>query len=138
MSRDRIATTNYYVPVTSFTQAVRVAPGSTLIFLSGITSRVADGSLVGEGDIEAQSHQIFKNIQNILDAAEATLDNLVKTTAYVLNADEIDRFRSVRELYLGFEPPASTIVEVSRLYDSRMLVEVEAVAAIPGTNTGHP
>lgn len=130
MSRDRITTSEYHVPVTSFTQAVRVPAGSTLIFLSGITSRIADGTLVGEGDIEAQSHQIFQNIQSILRAAGATLDDVVKTTAYVRDAAQIDRFRRVREDYVGFEPPASTIVEVSGLYDDRMLVEVEAIAAI--------
>lgn len=131
MPRERIATAEYHVPITSFTQAVRVAPGATLVFVSGITARTADGTLVGKGDIEAQSEQIFINIQNILAAAGASLDDIVKTTAYVRDAEEIDRFRTVRERFMGFEPPASTIVEVSRLYDSDMLVEVEAIAALP-------
>jgi 2-iminobutanoate/2-iminopropanoate deaminase len=131
MPRDRVATSEYHVPVTSFTQAVRVPAGSALLFISGITARTADGTLVGKDDIEAQSDQIFRNIDNILKAAGATLDDIVKTTAYVMNPDDFNRFRSVREKYIGFEPPASTIVTVSRLYDPDMLVEVEAVATIP-------
>jgi enamine deaminase RidA (YjgF/YER057c/UK114 family) len=64
------------------------------------------------------------------------MDDVVKTTTFVRDADQIDRYRAVRDLYFGTTPPASSIVEVSRLYDPRMVVEVEAIAAVPRKKSG--
>jgi 2-iminobutanoate/2-iminopropanoate deaminase len=120
----------YHVPVSSFSMAVRVPPGAELVFISGITARQKDGTLLADADIDGQARLIFDNIKGILSEVGGTLDDIVKTTAYVRDAEQIERYRDVRNEYFGYEPPASTIVEVSRLYDPRMLVEVEAIAAI--------
>jgi enamine deaminase RidA (YjgF/YER057c/UK114 family) len=116
--------------------AVRAPATADLLFISGITARLADGTLLGDADIDGQARQIFDNIRGILSEVGATLDDIVKTTAYVLDANEIERYRDVRNEYFGYEPPASTIVEVSRLYDPRMRVEVEAIAVIPAVAGG--
>lgn len=131
MSRQVVRWANYHVPVSTFTQAVVVPAGSDLVFVSGITARQgADGDLLRGGDIVAQSRLILENMRSILAEAGATLDDVVKTTTFVRDADQIDRYRTVRDEFFGATPPASSIVEVSRLYDPAMLVEVEAIAAV--------
>lgn len=131
MSRQVVRWANYHVPVSTFTQAVVVPAGSDLVFVSGITARQgADGDLLRGGDIVAQSRLILENMRSILAEAGATLDDVVKTTTFVRDADQIDRYRAVRDEFFGATPPASSIVEVSRLYDPAMLVEVEAIAAV--------
>jgi enamine deaminase RidA (YjgF/YER057c/UK114 family) len=137
MSRQVVRWANYHVPVSTFTQAVVVPAGSDLVFVSGITARQgADGDLLRGGDIVAQSRLILENMRSILAEAGATLDDVVKTTTFVRDADQIDRYRAVRDEFFGATPPASSIVEVSRLYDPAMLVEVEAIAAVRGRKDG--
>lgn len=137
MGRQVIRWANYHVPVSTFTQAVVVPPGSSLVFVSGITARQGPtGELLRDGDIEQQSRLVLDNLQAILAEAGATLDDVVKTVTYVRDADQIDRYRAVRDRYFGATPPASSIVEVSRLYDPAMLVEVEAIAAIRPRTAG--
>lgn len=133
MPRQTIRWSGYHVPVTTFTQAVRVAAGSDLIFVSGITARRGSAGELEAGQIEAQSQLVLENMQSILAEAGASMDDVVKTTTFVRDADQIDRYRGVRDRFFGSTAPASSIVEVSRLYDPRMLVEVEAIAAVkPG------
>jgi 2-iminobutanoate/2-iminopropanoate deaminase len=134
MGRQVIRWADYHVPVSTFTQAVVAPAGSDLIFVSGITARQGPtGELLADADIEAQSELVLKNLKAILREAGATLDDVVKTTTYVRDANQIDRYRAVRDRYFGSTPPASAIVEVSRLYDPAMLVEVEAIAAVPSS-----
>lgn len=131
MPRQTIRWPQYHVPVSTFTQAVRVPAGCDLIFVSGITARRGPtGELIGEDDIEAQSQLVLENLQSILAEAGATMEDVVKTTTFVRDADQIDLYRAIRDRFFGSSPPASSIVEVSRLYDPRMLVEVEAIAAV--------
>ncbi len=137
MTRQVVRWANYHVPVSTFTQAVVVPAGSDLVFVSGITARQGpSGEMLRDGDIEAQSDLILQNLRSILGEAGATLDDVVKTTTFVRDADQIDRYRAVRDRYFGATPPASSIVEVSRLYDPAMLVEVEAIAAIRAGKDG--
>lgn len=137
MGRQTVHWAKYHVPVSTFTQAVIVPAGRDLIFVSGITARQgASGELLRDGDIEAQSELIMENMKAILAEAGATMDDVVKTTTFVREADQINRYRAVRDRYFGSTPPASSIVEVSRLYDPRMVVEVEAIAAVPRKQSG--
>jgi enamine deaminase RidA (YjgF/YER057c/UK114 family) len=137
MGRRVVRWAKYHVPVSTFTQAVIVPAGSDLVFLSGITARRGEtGDLLPDGDIAAQSELILQNMGAILSEAGASMDDVVKTTTFVRDADQIDRYRAVRDHYFGTTPPASSIVEVSRLYDPRMVVEVEAIAAVPRKQSG--
>jgi enamine deaminase RidA (YjgF/YER057c/UK114 family) len=131
MSRQVVRWPGYHVPVSTFTQAVIVPAGSDLVFVSGITARQGPtGKLLRNAEIEAQSQLVLDNMRAILAEVGATMDDVVKTTTFVRDANQIDRYRAVRDRYFGSTPPASSIVEVSRLYDPAMLVEVEAIAAV--------
>ena len=118
-------------PIGVFSQAVKVPASGQLIFVSGLTARDATGALVGRGDVRAQTRKILENLRAILTEAGATLEDVVKVTVFIRNMDR--DFRAIHEVRAEFfpnNPPASTMVEVSRLVDPDHLIEIEAIAVI--------
>ena len=119
-------------PIGVFSQAVKVPASGQLIFVSGLTARDAAGALVGRGDVRAQTRKILENLRAILTEAGATLEDVVKVTVFIRNMDR--DFRAIHEVRAEFfhrNPPASTMVEVSRLVDPDHLIEIEAIAVVP-------
>jgi reactive intermediate/imine deaminase len=105
------------------------APASRIVYLSGQVPLDAAGNLVGEGDFAAQARQVFENLTAALAAADATWSDVVKLNYYVRDIGEVAALRAIRDEYVNTEqPPASTLVEVSRLFRDDVLVEIEAVA----------
>jgi enamine deaminase RidA (YjgF/YER057c/UK114 family) len=105
-----------------------------LLFISGQVAYDSQGNVVGEGDLSRQAEQVFENLGACLAAAGATFADLVKLTTYVVNYKAEDRptIVAVRQRYLpADEPPASTLVGVQALARPELLIEVEAVAALP-------
>ena len=119
-------------PVGVFEQGVRVPAGGHLIFASGMTSRARDGSVVGKGDARAQTRKILENLQALLAEAGATLDDVFKVTVYVKDMNDFKAIHDVRREFFMGRLPASTMVEVNRFVDDDMLVEIEAIAHVPG------
>ena len=107
---------------------VVVAETQALIFISGQLARDASGNIVGPRNMRAQIQQVGENLRVALEAAGATLENLVKTTTFVTDIDEFFRHVDVRHDYLGVGLPASTTVEVRRLSHPDLMVEIEAIA----------
>lgn len=112
-----------YAPV------VTVVPGK-LVFVSGLLSRNQKGEIVGKGDMNAQIGQVGENLKSALQAAGATLADLVRTQTFTTDIDEFFKHMDVRMKYLGSALPTSTTVEVRRLSHPDFLVEVEAIAVI--------
>lgn len=108
---------------------VVVVEGKRTIFISGQLARDRDGNMVGKGDMGAQIRQVGENIKSALEAAGATLEDLVKITTYATDIDEFFRHVDVRMQYFG-ALPASTTVEVSRLSHPDFWVEIEAIAIV--------
>ena len=108
---------------------VVVVEGKRTIFISGQLARDRHGNAVGTGDMRAQLRQVGENIKAALEAAGATLDNLVKTTTYVTDIEEYFKHVDVRMEYFR-ALPTSTTVEVRRLAHPDFLVEVEATAVV--------
>jgi reactive intermediate/imine deaminase len=99
------------------------------VFVSGQVALGAGGELVGEGDFAAQTRQVFENLAAALEAAGVSWTDVVKLTYFVRDVGEVDSLRAIRDEYVDTEhPPASTLVEVSRLVRDEFLVEIEAVA----------
>ena len=120
-------------PPTGYSHIAKVNQG-TLIYVAGQVSADASGKLVGEGDLGAQSEQVFKNLKLALEAAGATMADVVKMNTYLVaevGQDDLPKMRAVRERYMSKDkPPASTLVVVSRLARPGWLIEIEVVAAI--------
>ncbi|MBN8989568.1 MAG: RidA family protein [Rhizobiales bacterium] len=120
-------------PPTGYSHVAKVNRG-TLIYIAGQVSADASGKLVGEGNFEAQVEQVFRNLKLALEAAGATMTDIVKLNTYLVaevSQDDLPKMRTIRDRYLNTEkPPASTLVVVSRLARQGWLIEIEVVAAI--------
>ena len=107
-----------------------VISSGRMLHTAGITARDANGEVVGAGDMRAQVTQCFANLADILKAAETSFERVVKFTIFTT---DIDRFnsdtRDIRFPYFSGRP-AATLVEVSKLVDPRMLVEIEAIVCL--------
>jgi enamine deaminase RidA (YjgF/YER057c/UK114 family) len=111
----------------AYSRAVRVG---RFIAVSGSAAVGADGELVGEGDMYVQARQCIAVIAAALERAGGRLSDVVRTRIFVTDIDRWeDVGRAHREAF-GDVMPATSMVEVSRLIDPRMLVEIEADAII--------
>lgn len=101
-----------------------------LVFISGQLARDFDGSIVGVGDMRAQLRKVLENLTLALEAAGGSLANLVRTNTYVTDIDEYFRHVDVRMAFYSHAMPTSTTVEVRRLAQPELMVEIDAVAAL--------
>lgn len=105
--------------------------GNRTIYISGQIAFNADGNIVGPGDMAAQAEQVFGNLQAALSAVNASFDNVVKLTYYLVDISQIQAVRDVRDRYIDpARYPASTAVEVRRLVLPDLLLEIDAVVVL--------
>jgi 2-iminobutanoate/2-iminopropanoate deaminase len=109
---------------------VVVINGGKLVFVSGLLARDGAGKIIGKGDMAAQIRQVGENLRIALEAAGASLEDLVRTCTYTTDIDEFFKHVEVRQRYLGPALPTSTTVEVRRLSHPDFMVEIEAIAAL--------
>ena len=108
-----------------------VPAGSRMVFISGQVPLDSAGQLVGAGDFKAQATAVFENLRRALAAVGATFTDVVKVNYYMVDASQIATLREVRDRYVNrASPPASTLVEVRRLFREDVMLEVEAVAVV--------
>ncbi|MFH0813177.1 MAG: RidA family protein [Pseudomonadota bacterium] len=108
-----------------FSQAIQV--GNT-IYLSGQVAFDPDGNVVGKGDMKAQTRQAWENIKAVLEAAGASLNDVVKITQFITDMSRFMETQEVRKEYFTDPAPASTTVEVKSLAFPDLLIEIEVVA----------
>ena len=114
-----------------YTQVVEVT-GSKMLYISGQIAINPAGQIVGAGDLQAQTEQVFENLKAGLAAAGARFEHVVKLHLYLLDITQIQIVRNVRDRYINTQfPPASTAVEVRRLFRDQLLIEIDAIAALP-------
>ncbi|MFC4766784.1 RidA family protein [Effusibacillus consociatus] len=112
-------------PNLPYSQAVKVG---NLVYTSGTLPFRPDGTFV-DGTFEEQLHQVFANLEAVLDAAGTSLNKVVKTTVFLKNMDDFAKLNEIYGSYFKEHRPARSTIEVARL-PKDALVEIELVAAV--------
>jgi enamine deaminase RidA (YjgF/YER057c/UK114 family) len=110
---------------------VLVAQGR-LVAVAGQIALDSDGNLVGAGDVEAQLHQVFRNLGHALRAAGADFGAVLRLGYFLTDIADLPVVRRVRDQYVDTSrPPPSTAVQVAALFAPEFLVEIDALAVVP-------
>jgi enamine deaminase RidA (YjgF/YER057c/UK114 family) len=126
--RQLISSGSPYEPVFGYSRAVRVG---NQVFVSGTVAWGDGPTIVGEGDMYAQTAQAIRNIDKALREAGASLADVVRTRTFITDMSRFDDVaRAHGEAFAEIRPAASAL-EVSALVEPEMLVEIEADAVIP-------
>lgn len=126
-TRSSIRSAAPWESIVGYSRAVRVGP---FIAVTGSAAVGADGKMVGEGDPYIQAQQCIRVIQAALEEAGAGLKDVVRTRMFVTDIDQWNEIARAHKEAFGEVMPATTMVEVSRLIDPKMLVEIEADAIV--------
>ncbi|HAM56157.1 MAG TPA: enamine deaminase RidA [Candidatus Rokubacteria bacterium] len=113
-------------------------PEGKVLHVSGQVAQDATGSVMGKGDIRAQTRQVLENIRTVLAAGGGTMDDVARVTVYVTDMSGLGQIHEVRGQYFRRPYPASTLVEVKRLVKPEYLIEIDAVAVIPADRVKRP
>jgi len=113
--------------IVGYSRAVRTGP---FIAVTGSAAVGPDGKLVGEGDPYTQTKRCIEIIQEVLESAGSSLGDVVRTRMFVTDIDQWEEIGRAHQEAFGEIMPATTMVEVSRLIDPKMLVEIEADAIV--------
>ena len=101
------------------------------LYISGQVPLDMDLKSVGEGDIAAQTEQVYANMEKVVKSAGGSMRNIVMLNIYCTDLDAYDKHtRSIRKKYFGDYYPATTAVEIKRLYRPEYMIEIEAVAVL--------
>lgn len=133
MSRRRVSTGTEWETRVGYSRAVRVG---SLIEVSGTTATDRSGEIVGEGDAYRQAVQALTNLVAALERLGAGAADVVRTRVYVTDIGDWEAVGRAHAEFFGEARPATSMVQVSRLIDPRMLVEIEARAWIEEERDG--
>jgi len=107
-----------------------VAKAGNTLYIAGQVAQDIQRNLVGKDDFEAQAHQVYKNLKNILEEAGGSLQNIVKMTTFLTRYSDIETFRSVRNKYFPEPCPPNTLLIINSLALPDFMIEVEAIAVL--------
>jgi enamine deaminase RidA (YjgF/YER057c/UK114 family) len=122
------------LPMGQYSHVTRVK-ASEFLFIAGMLAGDAAGNVIGEGDFEAQTGQVFRNIEAALQSAGASWRNVVQFTTYLVHSQDIPKFMAFRlrefpKMFADGKYPPNTLLMVDRLVKEPFLVEVQTIAAL--------
>ncbi len=127
MTRKLVSSATPWEQTVGYSRAVRVG---NIVHVAGTTATAEGGRIVGEGDPYAQAWQALKNIRQALRRADTRIQDVVRTRIYLIDIAHWEEVGRAHSEYFGQVRPATTMVQVSRLIDPAMLVEIEADAVV--------
>ena len=130
MPKKQLTSKRLRQPNGHFSHATMIEAKGRLVFISGMTSRRADGSIAGIGNIEEQTKQVCENLKAAVEEAGGTLEDICRVDCYVRNKEHFDQIHKVRREYFKAPAPASTMVEVCKMTSPDYLIEINAIAVL--------
>ena len=123
-------------PAGMYSHVARMAPGE-IAFIAGQVAVDAKGNPVGDGDLAAQVKQVFANLGGILKDLGTDFESVVQFTTYLTKAENIPAWMAARgevypKLFPGGKYPPNTLLVIDRLVKPEFLLEIEAIARVPG------
>src|SRR6266545_7542288 len=125
--RERISSGAKWEPIVGYSRAIKVG---SRIYVTGTTALGDDGELVGGDDAYEQAKQCLRNIESALKRLGAGLEHVVRTRMFVTDISRWEEYGRAHGEFLRDVMPATTMIEVSRLIDDQMLIEIEADAEL--------
>ncbi|WP_299769035.1 RidA family protein [uncultured Tateyamaria sp.] len=121
---------NIWSPFGAFSQSV-ISGGGKTIYLKGQVALDRDGEIVGDGDMSAQVTQVLHNVADILGAMGGQMSDIVSLQQFTTDIQAFMQCGEIRANFFEAPFPVTTTLEVSSLYDSRLLIEITGIAEIP-------
>lgn len=128
MKRKRISSGTEWESKVGYSRAVQTG---SQVHVSGTTATSDDGDIIGKDDAYKQTQKALQNIEDALRETDASLEDVVRTRMFVTDIDEWEAIGEAHgEVFAGIRPTTS-MIEVNRLINPELLVEVEAIAIVP-------
>jgi len=119
-----------WAPFGAFSMGVIQGDGQ-LVYLKGQVALDKDGQVVGKGDMRAQTRKTLENIQAVLASVGGKMTDIVSLTHYVTDIELFMKTGDIRREFFTEPFPATTTVQIVRLYHAELLVEITATAEVP-------
>ena len=127
MSKRKIVSAELANPSGVFSHATTIAAKGTIVFVSGMVAKRADGTVAGIGDVSEQTRQVCENLKAVLEAGGSSLAKVVKVTIYMADLAELMPMNEVFSSYFPKDPPARTTFQAGALIAGAR-IEIEAIA----------